>query len=672
MFNIKKRYVFGSAGIFLFLFMPVVSYASGTIFIKATLDGAPWPASGSVSMSYSITGADNLNGTQMPATFLNVQAGSYNFNWSGGGPTGGSPTSIQPSSSQILFDDNAISYTLNFFSAFDYNLTATSYPPLPYAGSAKPGDIIVVPGNSSGNTIHLNYVSGTPEDITLSLSGLGAISGATNSFSAPKCKPNCTSDLTITVPISAATGAYPLTVTGMPLGKTVNFTLYVEPFDYDLTSVCPSTSLSPGSSTVIPVSANLIAGTPQLISMIINNLLPSGVTGTFVPSNKCTPTCAQNLQIDVSNSAVIGTTFDIVVKGTHPGRDKFSVCTATIGAFDYSLGKSKDINIQPGGSSDSSTITATLTSGTTKTLTLVNSSLPSGVSGGLSSCNPGSSPTCSAVLTLSASNSATTGSYTVTVTSSTGGTPPDKQIPITVSVGNLPNLQTQSFSKTGQLIAGQTLTFDGKWKTQSPTSRGPLTQQFVARYCVSKGGPATTNDCFLGNTAVVDILNNFTVPPLASLPMDGGINNNLIPTSAAWTIPPGNNSFNAFLCLDVGNVVAESAGGEGDNCTATGSFTVPQCADGINNDAPEDTLIDAVDPGCHTNGNASDSNSYDATDNDERDSLCGNGVVDTGEQCDGADLSGKTCVALGYSRGTLSCTPSCKFDLKQCLTIKEI
>ncbi|HEX4362980.1 MAG TPA: LPXTG cell wall anchor domain-containing protein [Solirubrobacteraceae bacterium] len=42
-----------------------------------------------------------------------------------------------------------------------------------------------------------------------------------------------------------------------------------------------------------------------------------------------------------------------------------------------------------------------------------------------------------------------------------------------------------------------------------------------------------------------------------------------------------------------------------------------QCADGIDND--QDGLIDAADPGCHTDGNAANSASYDATDNDEAD-----------------------------------------------------
>lgn len=38
-----------------------------------------------------------------------------------------------------------------------------------------------------------------------------------------------------------------------------------------------------------------------------------------------------------------------------------------------------------------------------------------------------------------------------------------------------------------------------------------------------------------------------------------------------------------------------------------------QCSDGIDNDDPEDTLADADDPGCHTDGDASNPDSYDPT-----------------------------------------------------------
>ena len=46
---------------------------------------------------------------------------------------------------------------------------------------------------------------------------------------------------------------------------------------------------------------------------------------------------------------------------------------------------------------------------------------------------------------------------------------------------------------------------------------------------------------------------------------------------------------------------------------------------------------------------------------------CGNGSVDAGEDCDGADLNGQTCVSFGFIRGDISCRASCFFELSECI-----
>ena len=47
-------------------------------------------------------------------------------------------------------------------------------------------------------------------------------------------------------------------------------------------------------------------------------------------------------------------------------------------------------------------------------------------------------------------------------------------------------------------------------------------------------------------------------------------------------------------------------------------------------------------------------------------SICGNGVLDSGEQCDGVDLQGQTCASMGFGSGALSCSPLCTFGSGQC------
>lgn len=47
--------------------------------------------------------------------------------------------------------------------------------------------------------------------------------------------------------------------------------------------------------------------------------------------------------------------------------------------------------------------------------------------------------------------------------------------------------------------------------------------------------------------------------------------------------------------------------------------------------------------------------------------VCGNGVVDVGEMCDGNDLDGQTCAQMGLPAGTLTCSASCQsFDTSGC------
>ena len=56
----------------------------------------------------------------------------------------------------------------------------------------------------------------------------------------------------------------------------------------------------------------------------------------------------------------------------------------------------------------------------------------------------------------------------------------------------------------------------------------------------------------------------------------------------------------------------------------------------------------------------------ETTENCPDDCYCGNGTVDPGEDCDGADLNGMTCIDVDCASGTLGCTNSCAFDRSRC------
>ena len=46
--------------------------------------------------------------------------------------------------------------------------------------------------------------------------------------------------------------------------------------------------------------------------------------------------------------------------------------------------------------------------------------------------------------------------------------------------------------------------------------------------------------------------------------------------------------------------------------------------------------------------------------------VCGNGIIEGSEECDGADLGGASCTAMGCTGGTPTCTGSCTLDYSSC------
>lgn len=56
-----------------------------------------------------------------------------------------------------------------------------------------------------------------------------------------------------------------------------------------------------------------------------------------------------------------------------------------------------------------------------------------------------------------------------------------------------------------------------------------------------------------------------------------------------------------------------------------------------------------------------------ASDAESDGGVCGDGILDPGESCDGSDLGAQTCASQGYVAGPLVCAPSCTFDTTHCL-----
>lgn len=56
------------------------------------------------------------------------------------------------------------------------------------------------------------------------------------------------------------------------------------------------------------------------------------------------------------------------------------------------------------------------------------------------------------------------------------------------------------------------------------------------------------------------------------------------------------------------------------------------------------------------------------TTNDPSDPMfvCGDGVLDPNEECDGSELDAQTCDGFGFDGGTLLCSPECAYDTSMC------
>jgi len=93
-------------------------------------------------------------------------------------------------------------------------------------------------------------------------------------------------------------------------------------------------------------------------------------------------------------------------------------------------------------------------------------------------------------------------------------------------------------------------------------------------------------------------------------------------------------------------------------------LALPGCGDDSDTDRPDD------DKEICGNGQDDDADGLvDCTDSDCAAgcaATCGNGAVEPGEACDGADLGGQTCEGLGYLGGTLACSSSCTLDPSGC------
>jgi len=123
----------------------------------------------------------------------------------------------------------------------------------------------------------------------------------------------------------------------------------------------------------------------------------------------------------------------------------------------------------------------------------------------------------------------------------------------------------------------------------------------------------------------------------------------------------GGVAVDALVVSIAGDAVANVVIGHAEVASAT-CGNPPECSDTVDNADAEDTLADADDPGCHTDGNAGNPDSYDPNDDDETDAAgppeCSDGV-DNGDAEDTlADAADPGCHSDGNAGNPASYVPS--------------
>ena len=212
------------------------------------------------------------------------------------------------------YNDNQLS---NNVVSFQFTVSAPA-PAFDFSISASPTQQTITPGASTTCTITVSLMSGTSQNVILSVSG-AVPSGISASLNPTSGTPSFNSVLSISAASSVAPGQYVITITGtagaITHPATVTLTVAQSP-DFRIDASPPSQTSTQGQTTSYSVNVVGLNGFNSQVSLTIAGL-PGGVGGTFtIPSSL--PDYSSTLTLTIPGNSPTGS-FTLTITGSGGG-----------------------------------------------------------------------------------------------------------------------------------------------------------------------------------------------------------------------------------------------------------------------------------------------------------------------------------------------------------------
>src|SRR5206468_82495 len=148
--------------------------------------------------------------------------------------------------------------------------------------SASPASQAVIQGGATSYNVTISPTGGFSGQVTLSVSGLP--SGGNGTFSPNPARESAAQ--AVRTGVSAPTGTYTLTITGVSGGLTHTTTVALvvtPPPDFTLSASPASRTVAPGGATSYSVTIGPTGGFSGQVTLSVSGL-PGGGNGTFSPN----------------------------------------------------------------------------------------------------------------------------------------------------------------------------------------------------------------------------------------------------------------------------------------------------------------------------------------------------------------------------------------------------